>query len=220
MNTEPQKTAERVIEYAKRIAIYQKHSNLVNGLQSFDVLNDKAQEKFLQIRQTFMETQQEGTTKTAWHVLRKAASLYYYSIQMEERSQRPCWEVTFASIKVYLPSIWKEREVEAAADVLYGWRSSSAKNKDEALELEIIQERVESLPRRPGAVPGNQYSKKRTTGRPVSIYLTGEDVEKLRANLVSRGAPVNDQEENRLARAILRLGIQEEYEKIPNPEIE
>lgn len=207
-----QTTAEKVIEYAKRIAIYQKHPNLENGLQPFDVLNDKAQQKFLEIRQTFLDVQQG--TKSSWHVLRKAAGLYYYSIQMEEQAKgQPYWPVTYASIKIYLSSEWKEREVEAAADALYGWRSSSAKNKDETLEIEIIQERVEGLPRRPGAAPGNQYSKKRTTGRPVSIYLTGEDIERLRSTLEYRQTPVNDQEENRLARAILRLGIQEEYEK-------
>jgi hypothetical protein len=229
MSIKSSQIRENVIEYAKRIAQYQKYPCLENGLQPIEDyecngvrypgLNTKYTEHFLEVRTLL--AQYHLKEKTEWHILRKAAVVYYYACQIEVQTQQPVWATTYASIKIYLPRLyWREREVENAADALFAWRSSSEKNKDENLEIEIIRDRIESCPRRPGAAQGNQYNKKRTSGRPLSVYLRGEDIERLQAILAHRGIPINVQEENRLTRAILPVFILNEYEKITHTETE
>lgn len=147
--------AENIIRYAKKIAQYREYPVLVNGLQpledyehngkQYDGLITKYHHEFQELREAFVSWQ-SGHGKTEWHVLHEAADVYYYRCQIDSQTSTDNWGVDWRSIKIYLPMKWNRRTVEEAADAKYGWRSEKPGNKDEAYEIDLIQERVASLP--------------------------------------------------------------------------
>jgi hypothetical protein len=213
---------DNIIEYAKQIAIYRNYPRLENGLQpleDYEVagqfqpgLNTKYQNESLELRDAFADWQ--SGKKTVWHVMHEAADVYYYCRQIEQQSNYPLWTVVYASIKNYIPFEWGEREVQEAADAKYSYRSSGPNNKNEEHELQLIQERIENGNKRFGAPRKNQYARKDVPGRTMGLYLSSENIIRLREILKARGATVEKVEEDRLARALFKLAVQEEYENL------
>lgn len=212
-----------IIDYAKQIAIYRQYPRLENGLQPLEDytengefyagLNTKYQNEFMEMRAAWAD-QQIGK-KTIWHVFHEVADVYYYSKQIETQSGQLLWPIVYSGLRIYLPMEYGEREVELAADAKYKFRSSGPNNKDESLELQLIQEAIENTPRR-GARSGNQYARKDGPGRTTSLYLPSQTRLKLQALLEKRGIEASPIEEDRLARALFRLAIDEEYERLEN----
>lgn len=146
---------EKIIEYARQIAKYRGYPVLINGLQpveDYDIdgevqpgLRTKLDREMLELREAW-QSWQSGQGKTEWHVAHEAADVFYYSLQLEEQTGRSAWPVMWQSVRLYLPYSWQQREVAAAALAKYGYRASAAKNKDEARELQLIQQAIEALP--------------------------------------------------------------------------
>jgi hypothetical protein len=212
---------DTIIEYAKQIAIYRQYPSLANGLQpleDYEVdgeykpgLNTKYQNECLELRDAFADW--KSGKKTVWHVMHEAADVYYYSRQIEVQSSYPLWAVAYASIKIYIPFEYGEREIQESADAKYGYRSSGPDNKDEAHELHLIQKRIEKSGKI-GAPRQNQYARKDVPGRTIGLYLRSEDIIQIRELLQQRGTTIENLEEDRLARALFRIALQEEHEKI------
>jgi hypothetical protein len=145
-------TKERILAYARQIAQYRGYPLLINGLQpiedyevagkQYPGLRTKLAQEEQELREAWFNWQ-TGKGKTEWHVAHEAADCYYYSMQIEEQTGEHVWMKTYGRIRIYLPFHWNEREVETAALAKYGYRAEKPNNKDEAHELQLIQEAIQ-----------------------------------------------------------------------------
>lgn len=204
---------EKIIGYAKRIAIQRKYANLVNGLQPVEDLQAKYDASYKAIRDEFARWQQGQSTE--WHVLHRAATVCYYSVQLTyQTGGHDEWGPAYASVRLYLPG-WKEREVVAACDVLYWSRSSREVSKDIAFEVRLIRERIENLPPM-GPPRGNRNSAaaKEGNGFTLNAYISAERSVKLKTLLAHYKRDVTTEEERRLARELLNDAIDAAFQAI------
>lgn len=161
---------DNLINYAKKIAVYQHYPRLENGLQplgtytldgrEYKGLMDKYTDECVAIRNVYASWQSGSGRATEWHVLAKAANICYYTTQIEKQTGQSAWPVAYHGLKIYLPYDWGEREVEAAADTIYAWRSATPDNKDTDYEIDLVKERISVLP----------SSERRSPGRPVTLH--------------------------------------------------
>ncbi len=128
-------TKEAILTYARQIAQYRGHANLVNGLQPAADLEAKYYHEWEELREAI-------ATKTRLHQLHEAADLYYYACQLEAQTGQSFLASTLASIHNFSMDAV---EVEAAALAKCGYRAERAGNKDEAHELQLIQEAIQTV---------------------------------------------------------------------------
>lgn len=133
-------TREHLVRYARQIAIHTSNTELVNGLQSDQVLLAKRLQELRELR--------EAVLHESWlHWLYKASDVLYYSACLDE--QRP--PVPFVAGSWYnaqrhitaLDIKWED--AQAAALAKYRWRAEKPDNHNEAYELQLIEQSIETM---------------------------------------------------------------------------
>lgn len=130
-----QNTKDTMIANAKQIAIYQRYTNLIDGLQPVADLEAKYYHEWQELREAI-------ATKSRVYWLHEAADIYYYANQLEAQAG-PSWlPSALASLHTYGLDA---DQVERAALAKYNWRASAPNNKNEDYELALISAALERL---------------------------------------------------------------------------
>lgn len=129
--------ASQLVLYARQIAVYAEHTNLVNGLQDVKILQKRYERE--------VEEFKEALVKKTWlHWLHEAADLLYYAAAIREQKKSGKFYSTARREAVQLLRFHglqaTIRLVEQCALAKYAFRASAPGMKDEARELVLIQE--------------------------------------------------------------------------------
>ena len=131
---------DQLVIYARRIAQYVGYSDLVDGLQPLERLQEKYKAEIVEFKEALTE-------KTWLHALHEVADVAYYGACIDEQSSsnnyadviRECEQLLrFHGIKV------TRSQIELAALAKYEYRASGPNLKNEEHELNLIQEAVAS----------------------------------------------------------------------------
>lgn len=127
-----------LVAYARQIAVWRNHTDLTNGLQPKSVLKAKFEAEVAELQEALER-------KTALHALHEAADVLYYAASLEEQTGRPLYESVRSQCLQLLEAhgihVTKEL-LDAVAQVKYAWRASGPNTKDEAYELQLIQDAI------------------------------------------------------------------------------
>jgi hypothetical protein len=126
-----QEIKERCIDYARQIAVYRGYDDLVNGLQPAERLMSKHDAEWLELREAFV-------TKTLAHQYHEAADVFYYANQLEQQSGESWIAQDLHSMRNTYGL--NPEKVQRCAEAKYGWRASGENNKNEAYELDLIED--------------------------------------------------------------------------------
>lgn len=135
------RTKDRLVSYARQIAIYRGYPDLVNGLQPLERLREKYAHE--------IEEFKEALASKSWlHQLHEASDVIYYAACADEQADSPESDLYSAALRECAQLIRfhgtpvTDKQIEAAARAKYGWRAAEADNKNEAHELVLIEQAV------------------------------------------------------------------------------
>lgn len=130
---------EQLVIYAKQIAVYRGYTDLVDGLQPLQAL----QEKYFHEIEEFKEALAH---KTWLHALHESSDTLYYAACIHAQGGSDLYPDALresAQLLRFHGIRMSSAQIEAAALAKYGWRAAGKDNKDEAHELALIERAVQ-----------------------------------------------------------------------------
>lgn len=123
---------DKIIKYAKKIAVYQKTRNLVNGLQNAETLSHKYNQEWAELEEAIKH-------KTFLHCLHEVADVYYYACQLQYQTGD---DYTNMCLSDLTDLDFKIREIVNSCLAKYKYRSGGPNRKNEQEELALIAKSV------------------------------------------------------------------------------
>ncbi|MGH2505933.1 MAG: hypothetical protein ACRDHZ_00710 [Ktedonobacteraceae bacterium] len=132
---------DQLAVYARQIAVHRGYTDLVNGLQPLERLREKYLAEIVEFKEALC-------SKTWRHMLHESSDVLYYAACIDEQQSgsdlysdalRECSQLLrFHGVRWPRTSL----QIEAAALAKYAWRAEGKDNKNEAQELNLIEQAV------------------------------------------------------------------------------
>ncbi len=140
-----------LIQYAKKIALYQGYPRLWNGLQplnSYEFDRKMYLGLFAELGNEMEEFYDALANKTVWNVLYEVCDLYYYSVQIEyqmwEQHQAyiQIWSSILSTIEDNLPQFVSSTTIRTIAHKKFEYRQRGVEYKNEEYEISLMKKAV------------------------------------------------------------------------------